>query len=245
MRSILSVEDDENISNLLRIHLHDAGFATDCVADGHEGFSALAKKDYELVILDLMLPDMDGIEFCQRIRARKNPVPILVLTAQSSADYLIQSLETGADDYMQKPFNVLELVARVKALLRRNQQHQQVMNNYSSADLQMIQDHCMSVGAIEMDYNKRKVYKDGEAIKLTAREFNLLAHLMGSPGQIFSRSQLLDSVWGTGYSGYDHTVNSHINRLRAKIEDNPNSPDYIVTVWGMGYKLNEEIAASN
>ena len=180
-----------------------------------------------------MLPGIDGLEICRRLRGTDNDTPILMLTAKSAELDRVVGLEMGADDYLPKPFSVRELVARAKAILRRVDTHSSATTNTNGN---------LHTGALFLEQAKRRVSRADKEIDLTAREFDLLWHFATHPGQVFSRSQLLDSVWGYGHDGYEHTVNSHINRLRAKIEDDPSSPTYILTVWGVGYKFSDKLS---
>jgi DNA-binding response OmpR family regulator len=179
-------------------------------------------------MLDLRLPGPDGLSICRALRRDQAYTPVLMLTSKSSELDRVLGLELGADDYVTKPFSVSELMARVKAIFRRVES----LDKRYSAETETIH-----LGALVIDTAGRGVTVQGQPISLTAREFDLLLHFVRHPGQVFSRAQLLDSVWGYGHEGYEHTVNSHINRLRAKIEQNPSQPEYIVTVWGVGYKL--------
>ncbi|MCK0509440.1 response regulator transcription factor [Aromatoleum anaerobium] len=229
-RQVLVIEDDPDIGRLIKLQLADIGCTVKLAADGLRGFAELEAKPYDLVILDLMLPGIDGLEICRRIRARPAYTPILMLTAKSGELDRVLGLEMGADDYVTKPFSVLELVARVKAIFRRVES----LANQSAATGQVIES-----GALVIDVERREVRLDGRPVELTATEFELLLHFARHPGRVFTRAQLLDQVWGYSHSGYEHTVNSHINRLRAKIETNPNQPEYIQTVWGVGYKFRD------
>jgi DNA-binding response OmpR family regulator len=176
-----------------------------------------------------MLPDMDGLDVCRELRTRSDYTPILMLTARSGEFDRVLGLELGADDYLTKPFNVRELVARVRAIFRRIERLAGEREQSSQAPLDF--------GALRIDLDKRKVAVDGRAIHLTAREFDLLVQFARNPGRVYTRSQLLDLVWGYTAGSYEHTVNTHINRLRAKIEDDPSNPRYIETVWGVGYRF--------
>lgn len=202
----------------------------------HDGVSGLAKAEsskYDLIILDLMLPGLDGMEICRRIRSKSVYTPVLMLTAKSTELDRILGLEIGADDYVTKPFSVKELMARVKAIFRRIEE----IKSGNEPEQEIIY-----AGALVIDPLKRTVSSKGKSIELTAREFDLLSHFANNPGRVFSRSELLHTVWGYGHEGYEHTVNSHMNRLRAKIEDDPSKPEYILTVWGVGYKFSEKLA---
>jgi DNA-binding response OmpR family regulator len=227
-RCILVIEDDPDIAHLVGLHLRDLGCEVELAADGSEGLEKALASEWDLVILDLMLPGVDGLEICRRLRSQPSYVPVLMLTAKSSDLDRVLGLELGADDYLTKPFNILELVARVKALFRRIE----AMRERQEPDAQRL-----SVAGLEMDVARRQVKVRGAPVQLTAREFDLLLHFARHPGRVYSRAQLLDLVWGYGHTGYEHTVNSHINRLRGKIEEDPSQPRYILTVWGVGYKF--------
>ncbi|TKD33056.1 response regulator transcription factor [Azotobacter chroococcum] len=229
-RQVLVIEDDADIARLVQLQLADLGCAVRLAGDGASGLAEAQARDYDLVILDLMLPGIDGLEICRRLRARPGYVPILMLTARSGELDRVLGLEMGADDYLTKPFSVLELVARVKALFRR-------VDSLASRSAQAGQ--VIESGGLRIDVERRQVLLDGRAVELTATEFDLLLHFARHPGRVFSRSQLLDQVWGYSHSGYEHTVNTHINRLRAKIEANPNRPEYVQTVWGVGYRFRD------
>jgi DNA-binding response OmpR family regulator len=185
-------------------------------------------RPWDLVLLDLRLPGPDGLAICRALRADHNYVPILMLTSKSSELDRVLGLELGADDYVTKPFSVSELIARVKALFRRID----VVSRPAATRRETL-----SIGGIRIDASSREVRVGTDKVDLTAREFDLLLHFARHPGRVFSRAQLLDSVWGFGHEGYEHTVNSHINRLRGKIESDSTHPRYIVTVWGVGYKM--------
>ena len=229
-RRILVVEDNLDLAELVRMHLHDAGYAVEYCSDGRAALLRLQVEAFDLVILDLMLPGMDGLELCRRLRARPDYLPILMLTAKSTELDRVLGLEVGADDYVTKPFSIRELLARVKALFRRVD---------AMADTPAEDGGSLSVNGLEIDPTRREVRLDGAQLHLTSREFDLLLHFASHPGRVYSRAQLLDLVWGYGHDGYEHTVNSHINRLRAKIERTPAQPRYILTVWGVGYKFAE------
>jgi len=231
-RRVLVVEDDPALARLVKLHLTDLNCQVDIAHDGKLGLESFRKDDYDLVVLDLMLPGLDGLSICRVIRQQTGYVPILMLTAKSSELDRVLGLEMGADDYLTKPFSIPELVARIKALFRRADA---LYNNLEPAPDQDIIEH----GALVVDPARRLVTVDGEAVVLTAKEFDLLLHFAQYPGQVFNRAQLLDRVWGYNHEGYEHTVNSHINRLRGKIEPDPGKPRFVITVWGVGYKLNE------
>ena len=226
---VLIIEDNPEIANLIQLHLKDIHCRADIVSDGAEGLQHFKKKTYELVILDLMLPVMDGLEVCKQLRANNAVVPVMMLTSKSSELDRVLGLEMGADDYITKPFSIPELLARIKAQFRRLNALQTTPR---ASQLQF--------GDLLIEPDKHRVTLAGKNVDLTAREFNLLMHFVNHPGRVYSRTELLDQVWGYSYEGYEHTVNSHINRLRTKIEADPAKPNYIITVWGVGYKFNEE-----
>lgn len=227
-RRILVVEDEPDIAQLIALHLRDEDYAVTTAKDGHEGMRLACARPWDLVLLDLRLPGPDGLAICRELRAGQNYVPILMLTSKSSELDRVLGLELGADDYVTKPFSVSELIARVKALFRRID----ATNRAATAEPESV-----SIGDIHIVTSRREVRVTGHRVELTAREFDLLLHFARHPGHVFNRAQLLDAVWGFGHEGYEHTVNSHINRLRGKIEPDSNNPRYIVTVWGVGYKL--------
>lgn len=226
---VLVVEDNQNLAELIELHLHDINCNVDMVNDGHDAYNMIQQNQYDMVILDLILPSSCGIELCQRIRAQDNHIPILMLTAKSSEFDRVLGLEVGADDYLTKPFSIREFLARVKALLRRASAFMEKAKTASP--------HIIHIGNLIINAEKHKVTRSNKVIKLTAKEFDLILHLAKNPGCVFTRLQLLDIVWGYGHEGYEHTVNSHINRLRSKIEEDPKQPRYIQTVWGVGYKF--------
>ncbi len=239
-KNVLIVEDDPDIANLVRLQLLDLNCDVDMAYDGLEGLALFKANQYALVILDIMLPGMDGLDICKAIRSMESYVPILMLTAKSTELDRVLGLELGADDYLTKPFSVLELMARVKALFRRVEAMQADANKQQNAgNGHKDNEKQLTVGEIDINILARTVKVRGERINLTAREFDLLIFFVRHPGQVFTRTQLLDKVWGYGHDGYEHTVNSHINRLRAKVENNPAQPDYILTAWGVGYKFTE------
>jgi DNA-binding response OmpR family regulator len=229
-RRVLVIEDNADIGRLIELQLAAINCDVHWVADGLAGLAEAEHGSYELVVLDLMLPGMDGLEICRRLSARETRVPILMLTAKSSELDRVLGLELGADDYLTKPFSVAEFVARVKALLRRT----------AAAKPAVAQTELpIRLGALRIDVPRREVRVGGEVVELTAKEFDLLLHFARAPGRVSSRAQLLQQVWGYGHSGYEHTVNTHINRLRAKIERDPDRPEFIQTVWGVGYRCCE------
>ncbi|HET6757303.1 MAG TPA: response regulator transcription factor [Burkholderiales bacterium] len=231
-RSVLVVEDQQEIANLIKLHLRDLPCNVKLAFDGTTGLAEAEAKRYDLIILDLMLPGIDGLEICRRLRGKANYTPILMLTAKTSELDRVLGLELGADDYLTKPFSLPELIARVKAIFRRVDAMAQGESAVSGS---------IAAGGLKIDTAKRSVTVDEKPVELTSKEFDLLLHFARNPGRVYTRSQLLDMVWGYGHAGYEHTVNCHINRLRAKIGDDYSSPRYILTVWGVGYKFAESL----
>ena len=229
-RKVLIVEDDPDIARLVQIHLQDIDCEGDIVGDGDQALAACRRGGYQLVVLDLMLPGRDGLSVCRALRSEKAYIPILMLTAKSSELDRVLGLEMGADDYLIKPFSIPELMARIKALFRR-------VDALSSAADTETEAVPISCGELEVDPVRHQVRIRQQVVELTAREFDLLYHFARHPGRVYSRTQLLDQVWGYNHEGYEHTVNTHINRLRANIEDDATKPRYILTVWGVGYKF--------
>lgn len=234
MRKVLVVEDDRDIVDLLEIHLKDLGCELDKAYDGNIGLAKATTGSYDLIILDVMLPGYDGMEICRRLRGKEIQTPILMLTAKSEEIDKIIGLELGADDYMTKPFSVREFVARVKAIFRRED-----MQKNKAVPLE--QNQVTNFGDLVLDLDKRKVTIKNNRIDLSPKEFDLLALLASKPGKSYSRSKILNLVWGYDFEGYEHTVNSHINRLRGKIEPDIQTPTYILTSWGVGYRFNEDL----
>ena len=232
-KNILIIEDNHDIANLIMINLRGKHMQVEHAADGNSGLRLALTGQYQLVILDLMLPGMDGMDVCRTMRKEKVNTPILMLTAKTSELDRVLGLEVGADDYLTKPFSVPELIARVNSILRRSGEYQSSPAAEKSESLQC--------GDLFIDPDKRQVLLCENSIELTAKEFDLLWHFASNPGRVYSRSQLLSSIWGYGHDGYEHTVNSHINRLRAKIEADPAKPKYVMTVWGVGYKFSAEL----
>jgi two-component system OmpR family response regulator len=227
-KRVLIVEDDMPIADLLRLHLQDEGYQVTHCADGNQGLAQLRTGGWDALILDLMLPGVDGLEICRQARAMATYTPIIITSARSSEVHRILGLELGADDYLAKPFSVLELVARVKALLRRADAMSRNKHNEAGA---------LELNGVRLDPITRQAYVEGAALDLTPREFDLLYFFVKHPEKVFSRLDLLNQVWGYQHDGYEHTVNTHINRLRAKIEPDPADPSRILTVWGKGYRF--------
>lgn len=231
-KKILIVEDQSDIAELLKLHLSDLGAQVTIAADGHEGMRLACACVWDLLILDIQLPGPSGLDICRSVRRNAQFVPILLLTSRSSELDRVLGLDIGADDYITKPFSVMELIARIKAVFRRVD----ALEKTSMPEANNV----ISIGQLHIDDQHHKVTLGGNPVELTAKEFDLLRHFACSPNRVYRRAELLDSVWGYGHDGYEHTVNSHINRLRAKIEQDPNAPEIIVTVWGVGYKLDSQ-----
>ena len=233
MNKVLIIEDDKEIIELLSIHLKDLDFDIEKTTDGLRGYRVAVQNKFDLIILDIMLPGLDGLEVCRQIRANHKYTPILMLTAKSEEIDKILGLETGADDYLTKPFSVREFKSRVKAIMRRVNMIKEQLSPEAQKKVE--------VEDLVIEGEKRKVSVNGNTINLTPKEFDLLWLLASHPGKSYSREQLLNMVWGHEFLGYEHTVNSHINRLRGKIENNVNDPKYILTTWGIGYRFNDEL----
>jgi len=229
-RRFLIVEDEHDLANLIQLHLQDFRADITLVDRGDLALQKALSEHWDLMILDLRLPGMDGLDVCRELRSRGLEFPIMMLTARTTELDRVLGLELGADDYLTKPFSSLELVARVKALLRRSER-----NNAKPAE----NINQLSIKHLTIDKLQRSVLSHKIPIELTAREFDLLWFFATNQGRVFRRTELLDSVWGYGHEGYEHTVNSHINRLRAKIEPDSANPQLLHTVWGVGYKFCE------
>ncbi len=225
-RQILLVEDEQEIADIVKLHLEDLALDVTHAADGIRGLTLALKKDWDLIMLDLTLPQVDGLTICQQVRQFNPATPIILVTARTSEAERVSGLDSGADDYITKPFSITELIARVKAIFRRID----ALRETPTPEL-------ITVNEIVLNPTARTVSVSGEQISLTSREFDLLRFFAMAPERVFKRKELLEEVWGYQYTGYLHTVNSHINRLRAKIERDPSNPRYIQTVWGVGYKL--------
>ncbi|BFP39985.1 response regulator transcription factor [Muricauda sp. SCSIO 64092] len=234
MKNVLIVEDDPEIIQLLEIHLKDLGCSTISAKQGDSGLRMAIEHEPDLVILDVMLPEMDGIEVCQKIRANNVQSPIMMLTSKSEEIDKVLGLEVGADDYLTKPFSVREFIARVKAIFRRQKMSKSPKGH--TKDQQSLK-----FDGLTINIDQRKVVHNGLRIELSPKEFELLALLSSNPGKSYDRTKLLNLIWGYDFKGYEHTVNSHINRLRSKIEPDMSNPKYILTTWGVGYKFNEEL----
>lgn len=224
---LLLVEDDDAIADALALHLEAAGYRLHREADGRKAMAAIDRQRWDLVLLDLMLPGADGWDVCRHLRSSHADVPVIMLSARSAEAHRVLGLELGADDYLAKPFSMLELVARTRALLRRIDQ----LRSPSGIAREL------RFGLFRLDPVRRMLTHGDTAVPLTLREFDLLHFLVRHPGRTFGRNELLQRVWGASFDGYEHTVNSHMNRLRTKIETNPREPRHIVTVWGVGYRF--------
>ena len=233
MSKILVIEDDPDIADLISIHMHDNGYAVEKVHDGKEGLIKSMEQQHDLIILDLKLPGMDGLEICRRLRMEKIDTPIIMLTSRSEEIDKVLGLEIGADDYMTKPFSIRELVARVKTVLRRGA---------SRTAPETLYEEIIQYENFYLDINKRVVKSYGQKVELSPKEFDMLVLMASNPGRTYSRIDLLNQVWGVDFAGFEHTVNSHINRLRSKIEKNMNEPEFILTTWGVGYKFNDDLS---
>lgn len=227
-RRILLVEDDPDIADMLRINLMDEGWEVEHAPDGETALDRLGSNEYDMLLLDVMLPGVDGLEVCRRVRARPRYTPIIIVSARGAESQRILGLELGADDYIAKPFSVPELTARMRALFRR----EAALGRQARRESGVIEQ-----GPLAIDPVAREVKLGNDPVTLTAREFDLLFFFARHPGQVFTRLDLLNRVWGYNHEGYEHTVNTHINRLRAKIERDPAHPEMILTVWSVGYKF--------
>ena len=232
MEHILIVEDDVHISELLNLHLKSVGFQVTTVFDGDLALELAMNNDYSMLLLDLMLPGKSGLEICTAVRKKKQNLPILMLTARSEERDKIIGFETGADDYIVKPFSIKEIIARVNAILRRTKAMKAAL---TESNKKLVYDN------LSIDFESRVTTLDGNRIELSPKEFDLLYHMAKHPGRSYSRQQLLDAIWGYQFDGFEHTVNSHINRLRAKIEKNVTQPNFILTTWGVGYRFNSDL----
>ncbi len=232
MKKVLIIEDDKEISNLLEIHLKDLNCEVDRCFDGVTGLNNAKKYRYDLIVLDIMLPELDGFEVCKELRKAENQTPILMLTSKSEETDKVLGLELGADDYLTKPFSLREFIARVKAIFRR----------VDSLSQENTEQKNITFGKLLIEVLNRKVTLDGKRVELTPKEFDLLLLLASHPGRTYTRENLLNQIWGYQYAGYEHTVNSHINRLRSKIESDVSNPEFILTSWGVGYRFNDQLS---
>ena len=223
-KKVLVVDDEKLIVKGIRFSLQQDGMEVDCADDGEEALEAVGKNQYDVILLDVMLPKLTGFEVCQQIREFSD-VPVIMLTAKGDDMDKILGLEYGADDYITKPFNILEVKARIKAIMRRSTSRKETEEVSKSVEY----------GDLRIDLESRRVYISGKEVNLTAKEFDLLELLMMNPNKVYSRENLLNTVWGYDYPGEVRTVDVHVRRLREKIEDNPSEPKYIHTKWGAGY----------
>jgi len=233
MTGILVIEDNQDIAELVRLHLSELTQDITLCDSGLKGLTQALTQHYDLIVLDLMLPGIHGLDICQQVRSQDTYTPILMLTSLDDEADRVNGLELGADDYLTKPFGVAELKARVKALLRR----------IEAMAKKEPEDDGLCFGDLQINASRREVLCGSHYLNLTLKEFDLLYYMAAHPNKPFSRQQLLDAVWGCGFDGFEHTVNSHINRLRAKLEPDPNNPRHIQTVWGLGYKFYAELSA--
>lgn len=229
MEKVLIIEDDQDIANLISIHLADMGFDVDTSNDGKGGLLKALNENYKIIILDVRLPGLDGFEVCKKLRLEKKQTPILMVTSKAEEIDKIIGLEIGADDYLTKPFSIRELMARVKAILRRTEIAQKAAVSDENREIRS--------DGLYINVTLRLVEVHGKSIELSPKEFDLLVLFASNPGRTYTRVQLLEQVWGYQFEGYEHTVNSHINRLRSKIEKNLSVPEFILTTWGVGYKF--------
>lgn len=227
---VLVVDDEKPLVKGMKFNLENEGYEVECAYDGAAAVELAREGRFDLIILDLMMPELDGLEACMRIREFSN-VPIIMLTAKSEDADKIIGFECGADDYITKPFNILELKARIRALLRRA----------GAAAQQQREADRLTQGSITLDVAERAAWRDGEPVELTAKEFDLMALLMQNPGRVYSRENLLNLVWGYEYIGEFRTVDVHIRRLREKLEPDPANPEHILTKWGVGYYLANDL----
>ncbi|MDT7603011.1 MAG: two-component system, OmpR family, alkaline phosphatase synthesis response regulator PhoP [Acidobacteriota bacterium] len=230
--SLLVIEDDENISTVIREYFTRTGYEVRTAEDGAMGVQAALQDRPDAVVLDLMLPKMDGLAVCRELREKAPYLPILMLTAKDNEIDKVLGLEMGADDYITKPFSLRELEARLKSVLRRAQAASRTETGGDEAPVVR--------GKLRIDPAKREVTVGDRLVELTPKEFELLRLFASNPGRVFPRKYLLEKIWDYSYEGYDRTIDSHINRLRAKIEDNPENPQMVLTVWGIGYKFSDD-----
>lgn len=233
-KKVLIIEDDSNIVDLLTIHLVDLDCKVMAETHGQKGLMLAKEEQFDLIILDVTLPGLNGLEICRKLRQTDRLTPVLMLTSRSEEIDKVMGLETGADDYLTKPFSVREFIARVRVIFRRKEENSTPQNTALASSM-------LRFDALEIDLDKRKVTLDNIRIELSPREFGLITLLASNPGKSYSRKRLLNLVWGYDFDGYEHTVNSHINRLRTKIEKDVSDPKYILTTWGVGYRFNEEL----
>ncbi|MCR5467642.1 MAG: response regulator transcription factor [Lachnospiraceae bacterium] len=223
-RRVLVVDDEKLIVKGIRFSLEQEGMEVECAYDGEEALEMALSKPFDIILLDVMLPKMDGFMVCQQIR-ESSDVPIVMLTAKGDDMDKILGLEYGADDYITKPFNILEVKARIKAIMRRT----------ASRDEGKAASAVIETGELKIDCDSRRVYISGREMNLTAKEFDIIELLAKNPNKVYSREKLLEMIWGKDYPGDARTVDVHVRRLREKVEENPSEPTYIHTKWGVGY----------
>lgn len=231
-KTALIVEDDHQIAELIKINLEDLNIDSLTIHDGLEASRVLEQRKFDLLLLDLKLPGMNGLDLCRQVRKSESDMPIIMITAKAEEIDKVLGLETGADDYITKPFSLREFQARVKAVMRR------------STHVPVVEDKKVEVltfGSLSVDLEKRIAMKNGNRLDLTNKEFDLLSLLASNPGKSFKRQNLLNLIWGYEFEGLEHTINSHINRIRAKIEEDMANPIFIKTTWGYGYRFNENV----
>lgn len=231
-RNVLIVEDEQELAKILKRHLEDLSCTVQLAFAGDAGLKIAESKPFDLILLDIMLPGIDGLEVCRRLRARRVYTPVLMLTARATEVDKVLGLEMGADDYLTKPFSVAELIARIKAIFRRV--------DALSEQARDAKEPLRCGNVLSIDPRSREVQVRGQPISLTHKEFDLLLHFAQNPGHVYTRGQLLDAVWGYSHEGYEHAINCHVNRLRAKIERDAGNPEILQTVWGVGYKFSPE-----
>lgn len=230
MRKVIIVEDDKDIADLLELHLNDLNCSCLRFVNGRDALDYILIHRVDLIVLDINLPGIDGLEVCRQYRENSGTTPIIMLTARSREQDKVDGLEIGADDYLTKPFSIKEFIARVKVIFRRHE------------NLEKDESGVISFRELHIDKGMRKVELKGERLELTPKEFDLLVLMASNPGVTYDRKKLLNLVWGHDFDGYEHTVNTHINRLRAKIEKDLNNPEYVLTTWGVGYRFNDQNA---
>ena len=229
MKSILIVEDEPNISDFVKGELEYEGYDVCIKEDGREGLEEALRNEYDLIILDVMLPSMNGFEICRRLKREKQS-PVIMLSAKDSVMDKVNGLQIGADDYITKPFSITEVMARIKANIRRNTEYAAVQPEQTK----------LVWGPLVMNLENHTVIKSGEIIELTAKEFDILRLLLENPQRVYTKAQIYSLIWNDAYMGDENAVNVHISRLRTKIEDDPRKPQVVITVWGIGYKLGEQ-----
>ena len=237
MDTVLLVEDDQDIADLITLHLSELSLQVEHCLSGEQALQQFNQQNYALVLLDVMLPGISGLDVCKQVRASKPEQIIIMITSRNTELDRVLGLELGADDYMAKPFSIPELQARIRSQLRRLHLLNQKETEQAA---QHLPERYLSIGSLQIDSTLHKTMLEGRELELTSTEFDLLFYLASHPEQVFSREQLLSSVWGYHHSGYEHTVNSHINRLRNKVEKNATKPEIVQTVWGVGYKFSPQ-----